>query len=70
MGIRWHHVTALGFFIQSLSNKTDIFAYFAKAGRLWNVSVVYIFPNAFNVFVQLMNFFFFYQMKIQMKIRF
>ena len=36
--------------------------------RLWNLSVVYIFPIAFNALVQLMIFF--YQMKIQMKICF
>ena len=41
------------------NNKKDIFAYFAKAGQLWNVSVVYISPIAFNVFVQLMIFLFF-----------
>ena len=70
MEIRWHHVTALDFFIQSFCNEADIFAYFAKTGWLWNISVVYIFPIAFNVFVQLMKFYFFYQMKIQMKIRF
>ena len=59
MGIRWHHVTALDFFIQSFCNETDILAYFAKAGPLWNVSVVHIFPIAFNVFAQLMKFYFF-----------
>ena len=71
MGSRWHHVTALDFFVQSFCNETDIFAYFAKAGQLRNVSVVYIIPIAFNVFVQLMIFFFFfYEMKIQMEIGF
>ena len=59
MGICWDHVTALDFFIQSLCKKTDIFADFAKAGRLLNVSVVYIFSIAFNVFVRLMKFYFF-----------
>ena len=47
------------FFIQRFCNETEIFAYFAKAERLWNISVVYIFPIAFNVFLQLMKFYFF-----------
>ena len=59
MGIRCHHVTALDFFIQRFCNKTDVFAYLAKAGRLLNVSVAYVFPIAFNVFVQLMKLYFF-----------
>ena len=40
-----------------------------RKGRT-TVECPYIFRIAFNVFVQLMKFYFFYQMKIQMKIRF
>ena len=56
------------FFIQRFCNETDIFAYFEKAGRLWNISFRYIFPIAFND--ETGKILFFYQMKIQMKTRF
>ena len=51
-------LAAIDFFIQSFCNERDTFAYFAKAGRLWNVSVAYILPTAFNESVQLMKFYF------------
>ena len=55
---------------EAFEYEKDVFPYFEKAGQMWNVCAVYIFPIAFNAFVQLMISFFFYQMKIQMKIRF
>ena len=42
MGIRWRHLTARDFFIQSFCSETDT-RIFANAGRLWNVSIVYMF---------------------------
>ena len=50
------------FFIQSFCDEKDVFTNFVKAGRLRNVSVVYILPIVFDVFIKLMKF---YQMKIQ-----
>ena len=50
------------FFIQSFCDEKDVFTNLVKAGRLRNVSVVYILPIVFDVFIKLMKF---YQMKIQ-----
>ena len=44
---------------EAFQYEKDVFPYFEKAGQLWNVCAVYIFPIAFNVFVQLMISFFF-----------
>ena len=45
------------FLFKAFATKETL-AYFAKAGRLWNVSVAYILPTAFNESVQLMKFYF------------